>query len=585
MSDLPGGEQTMFEAFLKSTQYLLRLQTQQDIWEHLGKFVLTHFPADWLAFVERDSSDNRLTLRYSTLSEAASERQILTNEVRTLVADVLESGFLASRVLLTPAPSMTAFLPIVEHGFANRVMLIGHTNAQPLPKELLSIYLALAGLAGTTTERKRAEEEVCRLNAELEQRVADRTLQLQKANDELLKEIVERKRAEAGLRRAKQEWERTFDSVPDLIAILDNQHRIVRVNRAMAERLNTEPEGCVGLRCFESVHGLSHPPDYCPHALTLLDGQEHVSEMHADNLGGDFMVSATPLKDEYGRLMGTVHVARDISDRKRAEEALLRSEKLASVGRMATTIAHEINNPLAAVTNTLFLIQGIAELPESAREYLDIADAELRRVAHITRQTLGFYREFAAPAVVCVGLIMDSAIELLKNKIRARGVTVERRYSEQVQVTAVAGELRQVFANLLSNSLDAIGANGAIKLRVSRLQYLRNGQSYLRVSVADNGSGIDKATLGRIFEPLFTTKVDIGTGLGLWVSKQIVEKHGGFIHVRSRDSGPYRGTTFAIYLPAVIARNQTEAPSNAPYEGISLPDESPACAALALDDD
>ncbi len=573
----------MFEAFLKSTQYLLRLQTQQDIWEHLGKFVLTHFPADWLAFVERDSNDNRLTLRYSTLSEAASERQILTNEVRTLVADVLESGFLASRVLLTPAPSMTAFLPIVENGLASRVMLIGHTNAQPLPKELLSIYLALAGLAGTTTERKRAEEEVRRLNAELEQRVADRTLQLQKANGELVKEIVERKRAEAGLRRAKQEWERTFDSVPDLIAILDNQHKIVRVNRAMAERLNTEPEGCVGLHCFESVHGLSSPPDYCPHTLTLLDGLEHISEMHADQLGGDFMVSATPLKDEYGRLMGTVHVARDISDRKRAEEALLRSEKLASVGRMATTIAHEINNPLAAVTNTLFLIQGIAELPESAREYLDIADAELRRVAHITRQTLGFYREFAAPSVVCVGSTMDSAIELLKNKIRARGVTVERRYSEQVQVTAVAGELRQVFANLLSNSLDAIGANGTIKLRVSRLQYLRNGQSYLRVSVADNGSGIDKATLGRIFEPLFTTKVDIGTGLGLWVSKQIVEKHGGFIHVRSRASGPYRGTTFAIYLPVVIAHNQV--PSHVPNECISLPDESPVRTALALDDD
>jgi signal transduction histidine kinase len=246
---------------------------------------------------------------------------------------------------------------------------------------------------------------------------------------------------------------------------------------------------------------------------------------------------------------------------------------------MATTIAHEINNPLAAVTNTLFLIQGIDGLPESAREYLDIADAELRRVAHITRQTLGFYREFAAPAVVCVGRIMDSAIELLKNKITARGATVERRYSEHVQVTAVAGELRQVFANLLSNSLDALGENGRIKVRVSHLLYLREGQSYLRVTVTDNGGGISAAALGRIFEPLFTTKVDIGTGLGLWVSKQIIEKHGGFIHVRSRASGPYRGTTFAIYLPTVTACNQAGETSHA-AKNISLPDEAPACAAI-----
>jgi len=143
MKEVPGGEQKLFEAFLKSTQYLLRLQSQQDIWEHLGRFVLTHFPADWLAFVERDS-DNDLAFRYSTLPKGVSAEQILTSEVRVLLCDVLDSGFLATRVLLLPAPSMTVFLPIVENGRASRVMMIGHLDAQPLPSELLGIYLALA---------------------------------------------------------------------------------------------------------------------------------------------------------------------------------------------------------------------------------------------------------------------------------------------------------------------------------------------------------------------------------------------------------------------------------------------------------
>jgi PAS domain S-box-containing protein len=548
MKCLRSGEHEVFEAFLKSTQYLVRVPTQQDIWEHLGKFFLTHFPADWLAFVERDAATNSLLLRHCTLPESAAQH-ILTHEVRAIVADVLESGFLVSRLLLTPAPSMTVFLPIVESSQTSRVMLIGHADDHRIPKELLSIYLALAGLAGTITERKRAEEEVSRLNAELEQRVTERTTQLQRANTELLNEIVERKRAEDGLRRAKQEWERTFDSVPDLIAILDSQHNIVRVNRAMAHRLDTTPEACAGMKCFISVHGACQPPEYCPNVLALRDGLEHVAEVHADRLGGDFVVSATPLKDEHGRLMGTVHVARDVSDRKRAEEALLRSEKLASVGRMATTIAHEINNPLAAVTNTLYLLRGIADLPEAACEYLDIAEEELRRVSHITRQTLGFYREFAAPSVVSARTIMDSAVELLKNKIAARRASVERQYCENVEVTAVAGELRQVFSNLLSNSLDAIAVNGTVKLRLTRLQNIREGQSYLRITIADSGSGICEAARGHIFEPLFTTKVDIGTGLGLWVSKQIVEKHGGSIRVRSRTSGTNSGTTFSIFLP------------------------------------
>jgi PAS domain S-box-containing protein len=136
------------------------------------------------------------------------------------------------------------------------------------------------------------------------------------------RDITDRKRAEEAILQAKEEWERTFDTVPDLIAILDNQHRITRVNRAMAERLGVTPEQCVGLACHETVHGLSQPAAFCPHALTCRDGQQHVAEVHEPRLGGDFLVSTTPLCDAQGQLMGSVHVARDITDRKRAEQAL-----------------------------------------------------------------------------------------------------------------------------------------------------------------------------------------------------------------------------------------------------------------------
>ena len=204
MSDPISGKPQMLEAFLKSTQYLLRLQSQQDIWEHLGKFVQTHFPAKWLAFVER-GADNSFTFRYCTLPEEVASRYILTKEVRILVADVLDSGFLATRVLFTPSPSMTALLPIVENGHANRAMLIGHADAQSISAELLGIYLSLAGLAGTTTERKRAEEEVSRLNRELERRVVERTQQLQAANEELQKEIAERERVEQERRKLEEQ--------------------------------------------------------------------------------------------------------------------------------------------------------------------------------------------------------------------------------------------------------------------------------------------------------------------------------------------------------------------------------------------
>ena len=236
-------------------------------------------------------------------------------------------------------------------------------------------------------------------------------------------------------------------------------------------------------------------------------------------------------------------VQSDITERKQAEQALLRSEKLAMLGRMAATIAHEINNPLDAVMNLQFLAKSIEGLPESARGLLEMADAELKRVAHITRQSLGFYRESNAPTLTSIGAVLDSAIDLQKSKINAKHAIVDKQWDGDVQISAVAGELRQVFSNLLSNSLDAIEERGTVKLRVSA------HNRHVRITVADNGKGIAPSTRQRIFEPFFTTKDTYGTGLGLWVSQQIIEKHGGSILVRSNTDGVRRGTTFSVVLP------------------------------------
>ena len=263
--------------------------------------------------------------------------------------------------------------------------------------------------------------------------------------------------------------------------------------------------------------------------------------------------SGAPVRDQQGNVVGGVAVTVDITERKRAEEALLRSEKLASVGRMAATIAHEINNPLEAVMSVLFLAKGSKELSESTRQYLEIADGELNRIAHITRQSLGFYRESNAPALTSVNAVLESAVDLLKSRIKAKHAVIEKEWEGDVQVTGVAGELRQVFSNLLANSLDAIDTTGTIKLRVSTGVAFNNGHRCVRVTVADNGKGIAAGSRQHIFEPFFTTKGTVGTGLGLWVSKQIVDKHGGTIRMRSSTNEARRGTAFSIVLPISAA--------------------------------
>lgn len=239
----------------------------------------------------------------------------------------------------------------------------------------------------------------------------------------------------------------------------------------------------------------------------------------------------------------------EIAARQKVEEALLNSEKLASAGRMAAVLAHEINNPLEAVTNLLYLAQTSDGIPGTVHQYLVDADSELRRIGHITRQTLGFYRDSAAPITFNVTSLLDSVLDVLQAKIVSKRAVIQKQCVPNLKMSAFQGEMRQVLSNLVMNSLDAVAEGGTITMRAAVSKQAANGRYVIRITVADNGLGIRREAFPQIFTPFFTTKGTVGNGLGLWVSKQLIEKHGGRIQVRSCVNAPRRGTTCSVVLP------------------------------------
>jgi two-component system, NtrC family, sensor kinase len=246
-------------------------------------------------------------------------------------------------------------------------------------------------------------------------------------------------------------------------------------------------------------------------------------------------------------LVGSSVIARDITAQKRAEEALRRNEKLATAGRLAATIAHEINNPLEAVMNLLYLAQ---RSPQHAENYLEQAEKEVQRVAAIAQQTLGFVREPAVAAPLNVSETLEQAVHLYSRKLEQKHIELTRDYDGAVEICGFAGEVRQLFANLTGNAIDATQAGGKLRLRVARRHdWLDGGRPGVRILVVDNGSGIGRNEMQHLFEPFFTTKKDVGTGLGLWLAHGIVQKHGGRIRVRSRTTPGCSGTIFSVFLP------------------------------------
>lgn len=261
----------------------------------------------------------------------------------------------------------------------------------------------------------------------------------------------------------------------------------------------------------------------------------------------DVSLTVSPIKDAAGRVIGASKIVRDISDRRAAEAALIEKEKLAATGRLAATLAHEVNNPLESITNLSYLLANHPTLDDEARGYARLLLDEVQRAGEITRQTLSYYRDSRLTGDVNIEATIEHILRSKGRKLNAKHLTLEKRFNGVPLVKGYAGELRQVFENLIENAIDAVGKDGRIVIRTRTIG--APGTEKLAVSVCDDGSGIPSHTLSKIFEPFFTTKLQTGSGLGLWVSQSVVHKHGGTIRVRSTESPGRHGSVFTVVFP------------------------------------
>ena len=382
----------------------------------------------------------------------------------------------------------------------------------------------------------------------------------------LLRNLRDRE-VHAAMLHEREQWFRvTLNSIGDGVMATDATGRVLF--------LNDVAENLTGIRLSEAVNRPidevfpifnenTKQPVANPVGKVLENGKtvglaNHTVLKHKDGRLIPIEDSAAPIRNDEQQTIGVVLVFRDATFERHSQDMMRRAEKLATAGRLAATMAHEINNPLEAVGNLIYIARSSGDLRPDTRAHLENAEHQLERVSHITRQTLGFYRESAEPSEVLMPTIIESVLRLFDNKIRNKDIRVVREFEQAPAVLGLAGELRQMVANLVSNAVDALPESGNLTLSV--LPHSSNGHHGVEIRVKDDGVGIPQENVERIFEPFFTTKTDVGTGLGLWVTKQIAERHGGKVHVEFRQNGTDRFTMFSVFLPHT---NKTEATSAA----------------------
>lgn len=359
------------------------------------------------------------------------------------------------------------------------------------------------------------------------------------------------------LRESRQWLQTTLESMGDGLIASDHDGNVKFMN-PVAQSLTgwslSEAEGRPIASIFrildyesrDSAHILAGLTETTA-SLTGLANHSVLQQKDASELLIDH--KASPILGTSGEVTGSVLVFRDVTEQRRAEAALLANEKLAVAGRLAASIAHEIHNPLDAVANLHYLMEREND-PEQQQRYLAMAQQELARTLQISRAMLGLYREPKVPVRVQLRELLESVLVLLESRFKNESMQVERNLQMEARIEGFPGELRQVFANLITNAADAAGRGGRIRVQLEAVPSELNSHPGAAVTITDSGPGISEALRGKLFQPFFTTKGENGTGLGLWVSRGIVEKHGGTLEIANSTDPEVPGAQVRVYLPA-----------------------------------
>jgi PAS domain S-box-containing protein len=342
------------------------------------------------------------------------------------------------------------------------------------------------------------------------------------------------------------------ESLPEFVWMRGADGRYIYCNQRLLDYVGRPPEWLAN-HAFEAVHPDDRNSTLEKWQQSMETGETYLNAYRLrrhDGVYRYFLSRAVPMHDGEGRIQRWLGSTTDIHDQKMAEDALRRTEKLSAAARLAASMAHEINNPLNSVVNTLYLALQDPNLSEGTSSLLKLADQELARVIQVSTQMLRFHKQSTAPALVDLSETMDSVIAMYGPRLSSNSITVEREYRTHEKLHCFNDEIRQVFANLISNSLDAIKDRGQLRVRITSGRMWDDARTPgIRVTVADTGEGIPPELQKRVFEPFFSTKENTGTGLGLWVSEEIIKKHNGRIVLRSSTGAARHGTVFSLLLP------------------------------------
>jgi PAS domain S-box-containing protein len=433
---------------------------------------------------------------------------------------------------------------VVKHSRKSREKLLGHT--------MMEVYPGIENTAMFAALRECMEKRTFQL-MDNEFVFPDGSkgwfeLRIEPVNEGILVlsvDVTERRQAENRLRQAAEEWRRTFDSITDGVSILDNHARLLKVNRAFADIFKKKPQELIGKVCCELIHGTATPIHGCPHQITLQMGKAAQLEVFEPNLGIYLDVSTSPIFDDSGRVSGSVHICRDITERKHMEEKLLTTDRLSSVGELASGIAHELNNPLTGVIGLSELLLK-SDVPDAVREDLEVIFSEAQRAAQVVKNLLTFTRKHPqVRQMLNINDVIHKVLHLRAYEEKVNNIEVVTCLASDLpEISADYFQLQQVFLNIVINAeYFMLETHNRGKLVITT----ERAGDYVRASFADDGSGISKEHMRHLFDPFFTTKeVGKGTGLGLSICHGIVTAHGGNIYARSE---PGQGATFVVELP------------------------------------